>query len=54
MKADGKAINRMNEITVLREALIVIRDMPIPEQDNMLSASMRKVAAEALSPSQTA
>lgn len=29
-------------------ALLAIRDMPIPTQDNMLSASMRKIAADAL------
>lgn len=29
-------------------ALLAIRDMPIPEQDNMLSANMRKIAADAL------
>lgn len=31
-----------------RTALLAIRDMPIPEQDNMLSANMRKIAVEAL------
>jgi len=29
-------------------ALLVIAQMPIPEQDNMLSANMRKVASETL------
>lgn len=29
-------------------ALLAIRDMPLPEQDNMISANMRKIAADAL------
>jgi hypothetical protein len=29
-------------------ALLAIRDMPISQQDNPLSASMRKIAADAL------
>lgn len=32
----------------LRNALQVIAAMPIAEQDNMISASMRKIAAESL------
>lgn len=35
-------------------ALLAIRDMPIPEQDNMLSANMRKIAADALAASGSA
>lgn len=32
----------------LRLALYLIRDFPIQEQDNMLAANMRKIAADAL------
>lgn len=31
-----------------RRALLAIRDMPIPEQDNIISANMRQIAREAL------
>lgn len=29
-------------------ALLAIHDMPLPEQDNMISANMRKIAAAAI------
>lgn len=37
-----------DEIERFRLALRVIATLPTPEQDNMLSANMRKVAAEAI------
>jgi hypothetical protein len=37
-----------SEAIRLRQALVCIRDLPIPEQDNMLSANMRAIAAEAV------
>lgn len=37
-----------NENRRIKSALRTIADMPMPEQDNMLSANMRKVASEAL------
>lgn len=35
----------------LMMALTAIRDLPLPEQDNMVSANMRRIAAEALAAS---
>jgi hypothetical protein len=41
-------IDLMREEARLRVALMAIRDMPMSEQDDMLSANMRKIAADAL------
>jgi hypothetical protein len=38
----------MTDTGKLLVALITIRDMPMPEQDDMLSANMRQIAKEAL------
>jgi hypothetical protein len=46
-KQTGYIIGRASRLPFLA-ALLAIRDMPIPEQDNMLSANMRKIAADAL------
>ncbi len=37
------------EMIRLRDALRMIANLPMPEQDDMLSANMRKIASEALS-----
>jgi hypothetical protein len=45
----GETIREQDaEIERLRLALRTIRDLPIPEQDNMIAANMRAIAREAL------
>ncbi len=46
-KLTGYINGRVSRLPLLR-ALLIIRDMPIPEQDNMVAANMRKVARDAL------
>lgn len=49
MRADQEAtIDLMRENARLCQALRAIAEMPIPEQDNMLAANMRKIALDAL------
>lgn len=53
---DGEDENVLRLIATIEQrdaALAVICHMPVPEQDNMLAANMRKVANEAIATTET-
>lgn len=45
---DQSVLDIMKALSQYEMALRAIRDMPLPEQDNMISANMRAVAKMAL------
>lgn len=51
-RRDKEMMFLVGRIGKLHAALETIATLPMPEQDNMLSANMRKIAADAITPTE--